>query len=162
MIWLLFICGVLFIGYTLSSVYVGYRSRYWPFIMGRIKDSTVATRTTTASSSKHYHPAVVYSYKVRNKRYSNNKIGNYVGFGNDENFAKGLISKYPQGSEVKVYYCPLYPRVSVLAPGMNQRLVHVILLFTGTVVVSGTFPALFTENPSWFLEKIFGVIDYFF
>jgi hypothetical protein len=157
MIWLLFISGVMLISYNLFSFYVGYRSAYWPSTSGRVLHSSVKVKinTTTSSKRRHYHPHVVYQYEVNNKKYTSNKIVNYLGFGNDVIYAKELINNYPENSAVKVYYCPFYKGVSILSPGMKQQLMQIILLFTGTVVVLGSSPVLFSENPYWFIEKVF-------
>lgn len=162
MIWLLFISGVLLIMYTLFSFYVGYRSPHWSTISGRVVGSSVVVKTNTAISSKrkYYHPHVVYEYEINNKKYTKNKIGNYLGFGNDESYAKELIKNYLENSTVKVYYCPFYKGISILSPGMKQLPIHIILLFTGTVVVLGSSPVLFSENPYWFIEKVFGLFDH--
>jgi hypothetical protein len=130
--------------------------------MGVVKHSCVLIKTNKSSShkNKHYHPAVIYEYEVKNIKYTNNKIGNYLGFGNDEEFASELISHYPEGARAKVYYWPAFPKVSFLSPGMKQILANYILLFTGVILILGSFSTLFTNNPSWFIEKIFGIIDY--
>jgi hypothetical protein len=107
---------------------VGYRSKYWPFINGCVKHSRVLVRVNKASSSKnkHYHPNIIYEYEVGNKKYMNNKVGNYIGFANDEEFANELVRNYPEGNTVKVYYWPIFPKVSLLLPGMKQGLANFI------------------------------------
>ncbi len=130
--------------------------------MGVVKHSCVLIKINKASSStyKHYHPVVVYEYEVKNTKYTNNKIGNYLGFGNNEEFAKELISNYPEGARAKVYYWPALPKVSYLFPGMKQILANYILLFAGVIIMLGSFQTLVTNNPYWFIEKIFGIIEY--
>lgn len=158
MIWVLFISAGLLVAYSLFNIYLGYASTKWPYVFGKTIHSSVVVRVNSASSSKkRYHPAVVYEYEVKGKKYTSNKIGNYIGFGNDEKFANELVSCYPEGDNVKTYYWPLFPRVSFLSPGMKQLAANYILLFTGGIVVLGSFPALFTDNPYWFIERIFGI-----
>jgi len=119
------------------------------------------TKINTASSSKnkHYHPLVWYEYKLKNKLYKSKTIGNFIGFGNNKAYAESLIKDFPENSEIKVFYCPLYPGVSVLLPEMQQTAAHYILLFTGIVVVLGSAPVLFSDNPYFFVDKIWQLID---
>jgi hypothetical protein len=148
--------------YSLFNIYIGYSSVHWPYVVGLVKHSCVQIRVNKASSSKnkHYHPTVVYEYEVESKKYTNNKVGNFLGFGNDEEFANQLISRYPEGGKVKVYYWPVFPKVSFLSPGMKQALASYIFLLTGVILILASFPTLFTDNPYWFIEKIFGIVNH--
>lgn len=148
MIWLFFISGLAICLYTLFDLYVGYGSKYWPIAMGKVLMSCVVTKTNKASSSnnKHYHPVVGYEYKVKNKLYNSTTIGNFVGFDSDKNSSENLI-KFPENSEIKAFYFPLYPSISVLVPGMQRSVAHYIVLFTGLVISLGSAPVLFSDNP---------------
>jgi len=147
--------------YALFNLYIGYRSKYWPIAVGTVLMSCVVIKTNKASSSnnKHYHPMVMYKYEVQNKIYKSKTIGNFVGFGNDQKYADSLIKNYQEKSEVKVFYCPFYPGFSVLLPEMQQTAAHYILLFTGVVILLGSAPVLFSDNPYWFVDKIWQLID---
>ena len=150
------------LSYTLYSIYTGYGSNYWSYAHGVVKHSCVVTAQSKAiaNASKHYHPRIVYEYEIGGKKYIKSNIGNYIGFGNDKEFAEMVIEQYPKNSEIKVFYCPYINGVSVLIPGMKQKLAHGILLLTGFVIVLGAYPVLFTENPNWFIDKIFELVEY--
>lgn len=162
MIWLLFILGVIISLYAVYGFYVGYSSAAWPQTTGKVKHSSVVVKTNTASSSKtrYYHPSIIYEYTVDSVIYNSRKIGNYIGFGNDKQFAEKIVNQYPENSEIRVFYCPAFPRTSVLIPGMKQGIEHCILLFTGIIIVLGSAPVLFSDDPNWFVDKIWAVIDF--
>lgn len=163
MIWLLFICGLAICLYALFNFYVGYSSKNWPTTGGKVIHASVITKTNKAISSKnkHYHPVVWYEYKLKNKVYKSKTIGNFVGFGNNKVYAENLIKDYPENSEIKVFYCPLYPGVAVLLPEMQQTAAHYLLLFTGVFIILGSAPVLFSDNPYWFVDKLWQLIDIF-
>ena len=163
MIWLFFICASFLTIYVLYSIYIGYSSKYWPFVMGRVIYSGVLALTNRHSSSnnKHYHPIVKYEYTIGSRTYQSKVIGNYIGFGNDKEFAQQVVGKFPENSEMKLYFCPWFPSRSVLLPGMKQLLVHCLMLFTGITMMLGSATTLFIDNPYWFVDKLFKVIDIF-
>ena len=150
------------LGYTLYSFYIGYGSIYWPPVQGVVKHSCVVTAQSKAisSASMHYHPRIVYEYEINGKSFTSSKIGNYLGFGNDKEMAEGIIAQYPDKATISVFYCPYFRGVSVLIPGMKQKLAHAILFFTGFIVVLSSYPVLFTENPTWFIDKVFEFVKY--
>jgi hypothetical protein len=162
MIWILFVSASLLAVYSLFNIFVGYGSMRWPHVLGRIKRSRVVINghMTPGSSYRYFHPAVVYEYEVGNRKFTNNRIGNYLGFGNDEALATEITHRYAEGDEVKVYYWPAFPNVALLSPGMKQALGNYVLLLTGVLLMLGSFPALFTDDPYWFVEKIFGIVEY--
>lgn len=161
MIWLLFIPGIIITVYVIFEFYVGYGSPAWPQTGGKVIYSGVIVKTNTASSSKnkHYHPKVNYEYTVDSVTYHSNKIGNYLGFGNDRQFAEDIVKDYPGNSEIRVFYSPFFHRISVLRPGMKQLLAHCLLLFVGIIITLASAPALFSDNPSWFADKIWKLVD---
>ena len=160
MIWLLFGSGVLLILVILVSAFVGYTSSSWPTASGKVVCAFVQARKNKHSSSKtrYYHPIVNYEYHINGKKYCSNRIGNYLAFGNNKKIADEIISRFNTGKDIRVYYFPAFAGWSVLVPGMNQKLIHFILLFTGIIIVLGTIPVLFTNNPYAFIDRLFGIV----
>ena len=136
-------------------------SKYWPSVTGKVLDSRILVKTNTAIGNKnrYYHPTVTYEFKVKNKNYKSKLLGNFIGFGNDENYAERLIKDFPESSEVKVFYCPYYPGISVIIPGMKQKVANYLLLFTGLITLLGSSPVLFSDYPYWFVDRIWEIVD---
>jgi hypothetical protein len=160
MIWILFGLSVLLILFILTSAVAGYTSVKWPTTTGKVISACVQARKNRHSSSKtrFYHPIVHYEYHIKGKKYYSSKIGNYIVFGNDKKRADEIVSQFSAGKEVTVYYFPAIIRWSVLIPGMHQKLIHIFLLLIAIILVLGTIPVLFTDNPYGFIDALFGLM----
>lgn len=158
MILILFICGVITILISLFYFYIGYGSKLWPYTTGTVVHSCISIKTNKASSSKHkhYHPNIHYKYAIKGKAYESNRIGSFLGFDQDEVYAQNIVNTFPEKLEIKVYYCPYFPSISVLITGMQQIIAQLLFLFLGVIIIFGTYPILFTDTPGLFTNMIFG------
>jgi hypothetical protein len=81
---------------------------------------------------------VEYKYTVKGKEYISNKVF-LTEIASDEGTIKRLISQFPEGAKVKVYYNPLNPKEAVL-----KRSYHAGMFIQTLVFVSMLSVFLFT------------------
>jgi hypothetical protein len=93
----------------------------WPAVMGAVVSSEVSTEaswdSTSNSEAMRIRPAVVYAYEVNGRRYTNNQLrasDSFYSAGMLPGSAQAVVSRYPAGAPVTVYYNPLNPQESVL------------------------------------------------
>jgi hypothetical protein len=101
-----------------------YQSIKWPTTDG----------TVTESRIKHdgdvYTPKVVFEYSVDGHEYVNDSITTkQTPNTHSDRRPREIISKYPIGSRVKIYYNPNKPRVSYLVVGVGPSNWFVSVLF---------------------------------
>lgn len=93
------------------------KSQQWPSVEGSITLSDMATNYDSEDGSVTYSAKVFYAYSVGGTAHT----GSTVSFGDygssDPSHAGGIVSRYPAGSRVQVYYDPVDPNNSVLEPG---------------------------------------------
>jgi cell division protein YceG involved in septum cleavage len=134
----LLVLGTVFIatgiGVSLSGVMTimnGRTSSSWPSVKGTIIASGVSSErkreTTTQRAYISSDAALIYQYQVNGRAYSSGKIriGDFAFRSGSR--AKEIVSKYPEGKKVIVYYNPKNPEITVLEPGMPRG----SLLFVG-------------------------------
>lgn len=92
-------------------------SRNWPSADGRITISEVYKNYDSEDDSITYGAKMTYNYTVNGMTYMNGTVafGDYSS--SDPSHASGIVSRYPVGKSVKVYYDPDDPKTSVLEPG---------------------------------------------
>ena len=92
-------------------------SKNWPSVDGRISISDVSENYDSDNNSVTYGAKVAYNYIVNGLSY----MGSTVAFGDysssDPSHAGNIVSRYPVGKSVKVYYDPDDPKTSVLESG---------------------------------------------
>jgi hypothetical protein len=113
--------GVWLSALLLDEVSDGMRSHKWPQAEGRISSAHTEQETVRERRSERtlYWVAVEYTYVVNDKEYS----GNTFSFSPQKTEVLEDISRtlelLPPGQEIKVYYKPSDPSVSVLVPGVG-------------------------------------------
>ena len=160
------LAAILFVGFFLilcltigvGTIYLGIRdivytksSLYWPHTNGKVVSSSIikSTPSRTGNSpagSLTFQADIEYEYIVKNKTLKNYRIS-YGDFGSsDESLAKGIVSRYPIGKMVTVYYEPDNPSESVLEPEGTKKgsilkiIVGSVFLFFGVLIA--LFPYL--------------------
>ena len=114
----------------------------WPNVNGKITRSAVATKRSDGKTMFSFD--VVYKYEVEGKQYTcNNVYFGGEGSSSSSSSANGVVSRYPKGSEVKVYYEPANPGNAVLEPGTtwSSYLVYgvgMVFLVIGVLVAGGS------------------------
>jgi hypothetical protein len=109
------------------NLYHGLRSKQWPHVMGKITGARVRTWYDTPS---HHEAMLNYEYIARGRQY----FGSRMVFGRFMcirfSVAEAAIQYFQKQSQVKVFFHPEDPSLSVLAPGvMPQHYVKAIGLF---------------------------------
>ncbi len=120
--------GVLFANVGYSTYKKAVETENWPSVMGIVLESRVIEDTQDTDTS--YQPYIKYSYVVDNKQYINTVIypGDIINSGSYDSI-KNFVDKYPERSQVPVYYNPNNPQDSVLIPGVSTG--HIIILGIG-------------------------------
>lgn len=93
------------------------QSQKWPSVDGRITISSVSESHSSNNNDLIYTAKVAYEYTVNNVGH----VGSTVAFGDygssDPAHAGSIVSRYPVGKIVNVYYNPDESQTSVLEPG---------------------------------------------
>jgi len=88
----------------------GKANKEWPAITGRVSS------TSLSSAENDLLPDIRFSYTVDNDHHEG-RVEFPPGTMPMPGFANTELEKYPQGSEIKVYYNPRQPAQSTLTPG---------------------------------------------
>ncbi len=114
-------------------------ARSWPTAKGRIISSGVKqleTRQRIRIARLCFY--IDYLYLVKNKVYEGHRLNaGWRCFGSESRIRK-LLSRYPSGSQVDVYYNPQNPAISMLEPGLDWT--EFFLWGVGLVCVSVAWP----------------------
>ena len=109
------------VAWAIDTTFQAMESKNWPTTTGRItssKGDLVAEDTMITPGSKVYVVVarISYEYSVDGKGYTSKTVS-YLGLERMSGEAEKLIEDYPEGREVKVYYCPSDPEKACLIPG---------------------------------------------
>jgi hypothetical protein len=120
-------------------------SQHWPAVYGRIVSAEVAVaerkkKPNDTRPTKFYQPLIVYQYQVDDQQLTGSR--RYFGVGSEEKEnpkpAEKIVSDYPAGKQVRVYYDPQRPAESVLQPGGGAVGNTILCLIGGTLLLIGT------------------------
>lgn len=99
----------------------------WPQATGKIVASTVDRSTSTSGAGRNrrtstsYSAEIEYSYAVDGASFTGDRVA-YGDYGSsNRGHASGIVSRYPVGKQVAVYYMPDKPGESLLEPGMSVK-----------------------------------------
>ncbi|WP_230411843.1 DUF3592 domain-containing protein [Denitromonas iodatirespirans] len=98
-------------------------SRKWPSVSGEVVRSELSKKTTRGTGttvSKVYEALVEYSYMIGGKSFTSRRIEFLYLRSNSESFHQKLLSHYPLGAQVQVFYNPDKPSEAVLKPGISS------------------------------------------
>lgn len=138
--------GLLSIGYSVYSFLRAARSRSWPRAEGTVTQVSVKHAETTkndgAGWQEWYQPDVQYTYTVRGRLYTGNRIriGEITSMSHEA--VLQFVLPYRDGMKVRVYYDPSIPAFSVLetrTDNMTTFLYAAIGIALLTAVVYGRF-----------------------
>lgn len=111
------IVGVTVFGFGVRQYMRAQKSNSWPYVMGEVVYSDVERRSDEDGTT--YSAEVEYEFTVADRLLS----GNLVKFGetssSNSSHARRIVNRYPVGSEVRVFYDPNDPYLSVLEPGVH-------------------------------------------
>lgn len=111
------IIGLAVFGFGVRQYMRAQDSNSWPYVMGKVIYSDVERRSDEDGTT--YSAEVEYEFTVADRLLS----GNLVKFGevstSSSSNARRVVNRYPEGSEVRVFYDPSDPYMSVLEPGVH-------------------------------------------
>jgi len=100
-------------------------STSWPSVEGKVVSSEVERERTSRRSggrrrtSTTYEAAIHYRYTVNGTEYSSDRVSFGEYSSSNRAHAQGIVSRYPAGKTVQVYYDPNDPEVAVLESGTS-------------------------------------------
>jgi hypothetical protein len=95
----------------------------WPTVEGQVISSEVEMHRDTSGTGRHrrssttYHAEVLYEYTIKGVKYSSNRVSFGQHGSSNPTHARQIVSRYPPSKNVKVYFNPNKPEISVLEPG---------------------------------------------
>ena len=139
---------ILFVLFILNAIFLGIiffmRRRMavvsqWPSTMGTVTMSTIDWRSDSEGGSTAY-PVVQYSYQVNGQTYQSAKRAPGPEVGGTG--AQRVVSKYPAGAQVMVFYNPQNPSDAVLETKAPAQWLMWVLLIVFDCVLCGVLPIL--------------------
>ncbi len=115
--------GVCIVFWGFLSLMKAKESLNWPTTAGIVVSSSVydSTAHEVGVNKSVFHAEVIYEFNVNDTQYSSKRIsfGDY-GAG-DPSHAGDIVSRYPKGMNVMVYYQPDKPIECLLEPGIKAQ-----------------------------------------
>jgi hypothetical protein len=113
----------------------------WPITKGVfISSEVIFTKAVSPGDDfDAWHPHVLYRYSVNEAEYLSDRIETFnTANGNTDRFSQQIVSRYPPGMQVDVYYYPEDPGFSVLEPGFpNNDPILLIMFLMGLIMLGG-------------------------
>lgn len=119
--WFAIVFGVVGIIGTIAGAVLlanGIASRRWPSTGGHVIRATAEYQTQDGGDTTICVPRVDYRYAVSGQEYVGNQIS-VRRFRTRRVDVEAVLSKYPVGSRVVVYYDPAKPSAALLEPGAD-------------------------------------------
>jgi hypothetical protein len=136
--------------YGYSSYRQSQASVSWPTVAGTVTTSKV-TIEEDAENEPCYIGDIEYRYVVKNVEYRNNDV--VIGpSACSESEANEIVRKYPARAEVKVFYDPDRPQVSLLEPGANSG--SIVFIIVGLIWTAITSLLLLATLRSFLLNPV--------
>ena len=96
----------------------------WPTAQGNVVESSVErrfSRDNDRQAKSTYHARLFYEFSVDGTTFTGDRVAYGDHGSNDPSHARGVVSRYPQGKTVTVYYIPGNPEECVLEPGLQGQ-----------------------------------------
>ena len=114
--WLFMLIGVALVGLGVWTLIKSLRTERWPVTDGVIQSAE--QKTHSGHDGATYSAAVTYTYRVAGVSYEGSKIS--IGqMSSSADYARRILSRYPVGKKVPVYYSPTNPTEAVLETGIH-------------------------------------------
>ena len=120
--------GAISIWAAVDTIWYGLSSESWPAIEGEITSTKMDSSThrvdkdysSTSEPTTTYFPTVLFRYAVNGSTYEGYEI-KFGGYSfTEHDAALKILSRYPVGQRVDVYYQPDQHQKSVLEPGLSE------------------------------------------
>ena len=117
------LAGALLCFFGVRQVVHAKASEEWPSTSGRVLESLVKSRWSQGGSDGHgervYEAEVLYEYVVEDTTYKGNRVTASSWATDDPSRAQRTVNRYPEDTDVTVYYMPDDPEQSLLEPGVT-------------------------------------------
>ncbi|MEQ8178504.1 MAG: DUF3592 domain-containing protein [Amphiplicatus sp.] len=120
--------GLAILGFGLRSLSLSKQAEGWPTAQGRIVSSDFVTDTDDDGTT--YRTKLRYAYNVAGRDYEGDKIAFGYSASSGRAFHREIYEALPAGSQVAVRYDESDPARAVLAFGVNQSILF-LLIFGG-------------------------------
>jgi len=97
----------------------------WPSVPGEV---TFSGMITDATDRETFYPSVTYGYVVNGQKFQSSQVG-FSGIK-----SKKILTKYPKGSRVDVFFDPSKPSTAVLERGGSSK----AGMFVGVAVIAAS------------------------
>jgi energy-coupling factor transporter transmembrane protein EcfT len=130
--------GILIALFSYNAYETSAESKDWPTVEGVIVTSEIEQQTSTSGEGSNKkttvnsYPKIAYRYQVDGQDHESTKISFFSASGN----ANQIVSRYPKGKTIRVYYNPAKSQQAVLVPGGSGFPV-VSFFFAGAFVALG-------------------------
>lgn len=112
----------------------------WPSTMGTVMMSTIEQRSSSEGGYTDY-PVVQYSYQVSGQAFQSYKLAPGPEVGGTG--AGKIVTRYPQGAQVMVFYNPENPSEAVLERKAPAQWLMWLLLIVFDCALCGVIPILY-------------------
>jgi hypothetical protein len=129
-----FVSLVIFTSFSIwgiGQLYESIRGYTWPNVSGKIISSVARSRLYRSRNYVSHWAEVRYEYTVDNKRIVGDRI-RFIVRGMNEEQTRQIVSAYPSGKSVTVYFDPNDATSAVLEPGIWWPMIP-ILAFSMTL-----------------------------
>lgn len=92
-------------------------SSNWPTVTGQVINSTVSENSDSDGTT--YGADVYFEYRVNDQQYGSDTVSFGQFSSSDYGHARNIVNRYPEGTQVEVYYNPEDPETAVLEPGVT-------------------------------------------
>lgn len=130
----------------------------WPTATGTIVKSSIEQDRNNKYA--HYRFEILFRFSVNGTYHTGNRLS-YNGFDTSKNvYDASLVSRYPTGKSVAVYYCPEDPDECVLVPGGSAGTNFIEILGWVFLVVGVAMPVALLRNSQEIpLANLFNPLD---
>jgi hypothetical protein len=114
---LILLAGLYLLRQSIPWLLHGRACKKWPFATGKITDAPESEDSDDRSGRSHKRPGsatVLYSYSVDGKEYDGDNVSFDPEIRRNPAFIRRVAEMYTTGDEVRVYYDPKRPEISVL------------------------------------------------
>jgi len=139
---LLLLAGATAIGFGGLTPFRAQASKSWPTEPGVVVSSSVERREGRREGLRDatYYGKIQYEFSVNGVTFKGNRVA-YGSVGADESdYARRVVSRYPEGAAVTVSYMPGKPEECVLEPGLNNE--SWLILLAGLIFCVGGVAAI--------------------
>ncbi len=107
-----------------GDLFAAKASQDWPTVRGVIISSSVERQDDRGSSDRDsttYHAQIIYEFWVDEMKFTGDRVA-FGEFGSsDPAHARRIVSRYPNGESVAVYYSEADPTECLLEPGIKAQ-----------------------------------------